>query len=138
MTPASAAELRAASAYWFLLSKLLLVYARRMTKLDYTGAHAALHMAGTLDSMAMTAQFEIVRLYGTAQGLPESDAREEILRQLFVAAYVLVGLRLVAWNVKLQRGPRAAWLGAMADHAQYTDDMMYTRPADPIAAIDSS
>ena len=138
MTPDRIQNLFLLTERWFLFSTALFAYARQMVKLQYSGAHAALLKAEQLDELASAALFDVVRCLAEAQSLPESDARDALLRRLNVTLFVLVGLRVVAWNIKLNLGARAKWLRALAEDLSLVDwvlpEIMKT---DPIA-IDSS
>ena len=138
MTHSSLLRLQIVSAYWFLLSQVLLAYARQMTMLEYSGARAALRKARQLDEMAQVVMFDAARCRGEAEALSDSEAKDALLRELDLTLFVLVGLRLVAWNIMLARGPRDEWLGAMATNFRNINCVMPAPNIARIAAIDSS
>jgi len=116
--PASIQNLRAIAAHWFVLSQLLYLLARQVVALNKMGAHEAVHKAELLDGMAKVALFDVAVRYQEALDLPKSSERAALLRQLDVTLFVLVGLRVLAWNIMLRRPICVGLSGAIISHSQ--------------------
>ena len=114
--PTPLQNLQAIAAQWFVLSQLLYLLARQIVAMDKLGAHEAVHKAECLDRTAQVALFDVTVRYQEALALPKSDTRTELIRQLDVTLFVLVGLRVLAWNVMLR-------------FAEHRDCLLYTSPS---------
>jgi len=137
-TKTSFPNFKTLAAEWNLFCKILIAFGCQISALEKAGVRGAFHKAELLDAMAQAALFELVRHYSEACAAPDSPEREALLRALETSAYVLIGLRVVAWNVMLGPAARAERLGAMAVDFTQTGAVFCQRPADPVAAIDSS
>ena len=131
-------NLQAIAAHWFVFSNLLAVFVRKIVALDKMGAREALHKAKLLDAAAKTALFDVAARHQQALALPKSAERTELLRQLDVTLFVLVGLRVLAWNIMLRRAPRSEWFDRLAADTAYAPAPLPPALIAFVAAIDSS
>ena len=136
--PTPLQNLQAIAAKWFVLSQLLFLLARQIAAMDKLGAHEAVHKAECLDRMAQVALFDVTVRYEEALALPKSDARTELIRQLDVTLFVLVGLRVLAWNVMLRFAEHREFITCLNARPAVAPALRLAEIINPVAALDSS
>lgn len=98
-------------------------------------------IARTLGRAPSTISREIRRNGGQRRyraALADSQAKDALLRELDITLFALAGLRLVAWNIMLARGPRDEWLAALVASFRVMQVVLPAPRIARIAAIDSS